>query len=76
MPDSTDFEPGQFTHDGATPRIRSFVVRAGRMGPGQARALATLASRYVVPFAAEPLDFTAVFGRAAPVVIEIGFGMG
>ena len=35
----------------ASPRIRSFVVRAGRMGPGQARALATLAPRFVVPFA-------------------------
>jgi tRNA (guanine-N7-)-methyltransferase len=58
------------------PRIRSFVVRAGRIGPGQARALATLAPRFVVPFVAAPVDFAAVFGRAAPVVVEIGFGMG
>ena len=56
--------------------IRSFVVRAGRIGPGQARALATLAPRYVVPFRHQPLDFAALFGRAAPVVVEIGFGMG
>jgi tRNA (guanine-N7-)-methyltransferase len=56
--------------------IRSFVVRAGRIGPGQARALATLAPRYVVPFQATPLDFAALFGRRAPVVVEIGFGMG
>jgi tRNA (guanine-N7-)-methyltransferase len=46
------------------------------MGPGQARALASLSSRYVVPFADAPLDFAVVFGRAAPVVVEIGFGMG
>jgi tRNA (guanine-N7-)-methyltransferase len=58
------------------PRIRSFVVRAGRMGPGQARALATLAPRFVVPFVAAPLDFAAVFGRVAPLAVEIGFGMG
>jgi len=58
------------------PRIRSFVVRAGRIGPGQARALTTLAPRFVVPFVAAPVDFAAVFGRAAPVVVEIGFGMG
>jgi tRNA (guanine-N7-)-methyltransferase len=56
--------------------VRSFVLRAGRMGPGQQRALAELGPRYELPFAAAPLDRTAVFGRAAPVVLEIGFGMG
>src|SRR6478735_9117719 len=62
----------------ATParRIRSFVVRAGRIGPGQARALATLAPRFVLPFSAAPADFATAFGRAAPLVVEIGFGMG
>jgi tRNA (guanine-N7-)-methyltransferase len=57
-------------------RIRSFVVRAGRIGPGQARALAALAPRFVLPFSAAPVDFAAAFGRAAPLVVEIGFGMG
>jgi tRNA (guanine-N7-)-methyltransferase len=56
--------------------VRSFVVRAGRMGPGQARALAELGPRWLVPFAPQPLDVTALFGRAAPLVLEIGFGMG
>ena len=56
--------------------IRSFVVRAGRMGPGQARALAELGPRFLLPFAAEPIDFPTCFGRAAPCVLEIGFGMG
>ena len=56
--------------------IRSFVVRAGRMGPGQQRALTELAPRFVLPFAAEPFDFAASFGRDAPRVLEIGFGMG
>ncbi len=58
------------------PRIRSFVVRAGRMGPGQARALAMLAPSFVVPFTPRRADFAALFGRAAPLVVEIGFGMG
>src|SRR5205085_1131697 len=49
---------------------------AGRIGPGQARALAALSSRYVVPFTSEAVDLAAPFGRVAPVVIEIGFGMG
>jgi len=62
--------------DSSAPRIRSFVVRAGRMGPGQARALATLAPRFVLPFVDEQVDFARVFGRVAPLAVEIGFGMG
>ncbi len=58
------------------PPIRSFVLRAGRLGPGQARALAELAPRFVLPFDRAPLDTTAIFGRHAPLVFEIGFGMG
>ncbi len=56
--------------------IRSFVVRAGRMGPGQTRALADLGPRFLLPYAAAPFDFAAAFGRQAPLVLEIGFGMG
>lgn len=64
--------------DDSPPRraIRSYVVRAGRMGTGQVRALAELAPRWVLPFAAQPLDLAAAFGREAPRVVEIGFGMG
>ncbi|MEO7115079.1 MAG: tRNA (guanosine(46)-N7)-methyltransferase TrmB [Caldimonas sp.] len=58
-------------------RIRSFVVRAGRIGPGQVRALSELAPRFVLPFVATgPVDFSSAFGRSAPLVVEIGFGMG
>ena len=56
--------------------IRSFVLRAGRMGTGQQRALQELGPRFVLPFQAAPLDPAAVFGRQAPLVLEIGFGMG
>ena len=63
--------------DAPSPRIRSFVVRAGRIGPGQTRALVELAPRFVLPFDANaPLDDVAAFGRSAPLVVEIGFGMG
>ncbi|NCW82550.1 MAG: hypothetical protein EBV68_11850, partial [Betaproteobacteria bacterium] len=31
--------------------VRSFVIRAGRMGSGQSRALETLAPRYLIPYA-------------------------
>ena len=60
----------------AHPPIKSFVRRAGRMGAGQQRALETLAPKYVVPFEAHQADWAGHFGRAAPTVLEIGFGMG
>ena len=46
------------------------------MGTGQVRALAELSPRYVLPFQQTALDVSGVFGRIAPVVLEIGFGMG
>ena len=46
------------------------------MGSGQVRALAELAPRFVLPFADAPLDAEQVFGRRAPLIVEIGFGMG
>jgi len=69
---STD-DPTDFPHRRS---IRSFVVRAGRMGTGQVRAIEELGPRFVVPYAPQRLDFEALFGRKAPVVLEIGFGMG
>ena len=56
--------------------VRSFVVRAGRMGPGQLRARTELGPRFVLPNSADVLDYKMLFGRDAPVVLEIGFGMG
>ena len=76
MADRPDPDPADDARATPSRRIRSFVVRAGRIGPGQARALATLAPRFVLPFRATPIDFAAAFGRAAPLVVEIGFGMG
>ena len=57
-------------------RIRSFVTRAGRTSPAQQRARETLGPRFLIPYDAEPFDATAAFGRTAPLVLEIGFGMG
>ncbi len=56
--------------------VRSFVVRAGRMGTGQIKALAELGPQFVLPYTGQLLDTAAVFGRKAPLVLEIGFGMG
>ncbi len=57
-------------------RIRSFVTRAGRVSSGQARALESLGPQFCVPYQKAELDVTALFGRAAPTIFEIGFGMG
>ena len=56
--------------------VRSYVVRAGRMGPGQLKALNELGPSLLQPYQAQVLDCPALFGRTAPVVLEIGFGMG
>jgi len=56
--------------------IRSFVLRQGRMSPAQQRAMETLLPRFGLSFAPAPIDAARVFGRAAPLVLEIGFGMG
>jgi len=61
---------------GARRPIRSYVLRQGRTTPAQRRALVELYPRYGVPFTGAPLDFEALFGRRAPVVLEIGSGMG
>ncbi|TDP87928.1 tRNA (guanine-N(7)-)-methyltransferase [Aquabacterium commune] len=69
--------PDQAPHGVAHPRsIRSFVMRAGRTTEGQARALSELGPKFVLPFTPQLLDLQATFGRKAPVVFEIGFGMG
>ncbi|HXF67231.1 MAG TPA: tRNA (guanosine(46)-N7)-methyltransferase TrmB [Burkholderiales bacterium] len=56
--------------------IRSYVLRQGRMTAAQARAYQELLPRYGIPFSPAPLDLERVFGRAAPKILEIGFGMG
>jgi tRNA (guanine-N7-)-methyltransferase len=56
--------------------VKSFVLRAGRLGPGQQRALEELGPQFCLAYASSPLDLAAAFGNAKPVVLEIGFGMG
>lgn len=56
--------------------IRSFVVRGGRLTPSQQKAMDELWPRYGLRMEDGPLNQQAVFGREAPLVLEIGFGMG
>ena len=57
-------------------RIRSFVLREGRMTPAQQRAFDTLWSRFGIDYRGTIQDLDARFGRRAPRVMEIGFGNG
>lgn len=57
-------------------RIRSYVLRQGRMSDAQKRAYEAGMQQWGLAFSASPLDFAKTFGRDAPVIFEIGFGMG
>ena len=57
-------------------RIRSFVKRPGRMTEGQKKAYAEQWPIYGLSVSDGMLDYSAKFKRSAPVVLEIGFGMG
>ena len=64
------------TTDPSKRHIRSFVLRQGRVSPAQQRAVDTLLPRFGIRYAAQPLDLELAFGRSAPRIMEIGFGMG
>src|SRR5690625_905622 len=56
--------------------IRSYVIRAGRMTAGQKAAFERWWPEYGLSLFDGPLDTADAFGRVAPLVLEIGFGMG
>ena len=57
-------------------RIRSFVRREGRVTPAQRSALEELWPCYGIDYSEELLSPPEVFGRIAPVVIDVGSGSG
>ncbi len=56
--------------------IRSFVIRNGRLTKAQAQAIEQLLPQFGLTFSNQALDYATVFGRTAPVWLEIGFGNG
>lgn len=57
-------------------KVRSFVLREGRLTKGQAQAIEAHWGSMGLDYSPEPLDLNAVFAREADTVLEIGFGMG
>jgi len=56
--------------------IRSYVIRGGRLTPSQQYALENYWEKYGISDVTAPFNAEQVFGRTAPLVFEIGFGMG
>ena len=56
--------------------IRSYVLRQGRVSNAQQRCYDSLMPQYGIPYSAQTLALDTAFGRSAPKILEIGFGMG
>jgi tRNA (guanine-N7-)-methyltransferase len=79
----TSDTPNQAPADVAFPKnIKSYVKRAGRTTTGQAKAFEVWGPQYLIQYAPEPLNIAKAFAlngqeaSPAPVILEIGFGMG
>ncbi|MEE3130290.1 MAG: tRNA (guanosine(46)-N7)-methyltransferase TrmB, partial [Pseudomonadota bacterium] len=57
-------------------KVKSFVKREGRLTKAQEKALEDHWPTKGIDYAEAPLSLSEIFGRSAPVVVEIGFGMG
>ena len=71
-PPDTPEADGRLSHRA----IRSFVLRQGRMSDAQTRYLAEKMPQVGIAYRNAHIDLAEVFGRTAPKVVEIGFGMG
>lgn len=63
-------------HRFSSASIRSFVLRQGRMSSAQRRWYDEMMPKIGIAYRPETLDLAAAFGREAPKILEIGFGMG
>lgn len=56
--------------------IRSFVHRRAHITPSQEQAINQLLPQWGIQYQDHAVDFNSAFGRQAPLILEIGFGMG
>jgi tRNA (guanine-N7-)-methyltransferase len=80
MEESTDPDGTRATDDGSVGlpqrHIRSFAMRRGHVTQGQRRAYEQLLPSMALAYGEQAIDARAIYGRQAPLVLEIGFGMG
>lgn len=70
-------ETAEFTEDGRYKRkVRSFVLRTGRLSEYQRQMMNNNWSQYGLNHQTAPFDFTKIYANQNPVILEIGFGMG
>ena len=78
--DSTEIPPSPVAGDPearfSSRSIRSFVLRQGRMTVAQQHHMEETLPKVGIPYRIAPLELDAAFGRTAPKIVEIGFGMG
>ena len=73
----SDVTTAEFNEEGKYLRkVRSFVLREGRLTKGQAQAMEQQWPLIGLDYTPEAIDLVEVFGREADTVLEIGFGMG
>jgi tRNA (guanine-N7-)-methyltransferase len=75
-PESDSTRSSDFRPEYRKKAIRSYVLRAGRMTEGQRNAFSSGWDVYGLKLDDGVIDAEAIFGRKAPLIIEIGFGMG
>ncbi len=67
---TNDTATGQAATDAPFMRtIKTYVLRAGRMGSGQVRAFEQFGPQFLVPYRPERLGVPAAFGRSAPLIL-------
>ncbi|PTB85165.1 tRNA (guanosine(46)-N7)-methyltransferase TrmB [Pseudidiomarina aestuarii] len=76
MADSEDNLKRAIAEDKYIRKIRSFVKREGRLTKGQASAIERNWAGMGLDYSGSRYDLKDIFGREAPTVLEIGFGMG
>lgn len=73
----SDVTTAEFNEEGKYLRkIRSFVLREGRLTKGQSQAIESHWPAMGLDYSPEALNLSQVFGREADTILEIGFGMG
>ena len=76
QPEGVETTANDASHPKFTHRIKSFVLRQGRLSQAQQNAIDNNWPKFGLVLKEELLDLENVFGRKAPTIVEIGFGMG